>query len=155
MYYGQNSTLTPIKCFGLEDIYGTRQVIVTGFYIDNSGNPRFVDVYDPNSSYNPTNITSFGALETALNLGTLRTGVLTTITGHNEVGFMDKVDNKITDATLGFTDHCFTLKNTTCVIHGLIRTDAGYGIFNTKTARQDAYDQNWSFRLVYYPNLNT
>ena len=78
-----------------------------------------------------------------------------TITGYNELGFMDKVDYKVTDATLGFTDHCFTTKSTNCVIHWLIRTDEGYGIFNSKTAKPDAFDQKWSFRLVYYPNLNT
>ena len=153
MYYGKNQTDTALKCFGMEDLYGVRNTIVTGFYVDSEGYPRFINVYDPNSSYAPANVSSYIGLENPFIINNTRTGTLTTITGHNELGFVDKVNTSISNSSLGFTDHCFTLKNTSSMVFGIVRTGGDYGMFNTKTVRASDFDQLWNIRLVYYPNL--
>ena len=154
MYYGQNQKQTSIKCFGLEDLYGVRNTIVTGLILDTNGYPKYIDVYNPNSNYKPDAINDYIKSENAKVFANGKSGTLMTISGVNEFGFINQVDGTQNE-TLGFTDFCYPLKNASFIIYGTIQTNEHYGIFNTKFCRKDTTNSKWNFRLVYYPNLNS
>ena len=151
MYYGKNVKNTGMKCFGLEDLYGVRMTITSGFYLDENCHPRFIDVYSPNSSFNPSYTTDY----LSFNNITLTSGLpstLTSIIGNNETGFINSVDPNLVDSTLGFTDYCYILKNTNSLVFGMTRLEEDYGIFNSDFVKSSDGDTRWNVRLVYYPN---
>lgn len=150
MFYGVAEKGTSVKCFGLEDFYGTRKILCPGFYIDQNYIAKFINVYDPNSSYSPDYTDNYIPTKesTVLKGGTL-TRVATDIYGDPNLGFFYKA--KTTDTSIGFCDSMsYKYKSKACE-YGLTLSNDGVGVFGFSTTNQNYQYAYLSIRLVYYP----
>ena len=124
--------------------------IVTGFYVDSNGNPRFIDVYDKNSSYDPAYFDSYITTNRQIVFSPTSYFNLIDIPGENEVGFINYSTSK--DYNIGFTDSSFPRKGSNSISYGTTKLNNLYGIFNTEAILPTSKDPRRSIRLVYFPD---
>lgn len=149
MYYGKSAS-GGVKCFGIEDIYGARGVICSGFYIDSSNNPRFIDTKNPNSSYDPAYYEDFVTTDTPITMtGGSYGRVANDIYGDPHIGFFYLT--KGTDTNKGFCDYSMYRSNTICCEAGGTQSNAALGMFNQTTVLKSNQTYTRAVRLVYYP----
>ena len=154
MYYGKNSS-HGVKFIGLEDIYGARKQLVTGFYIeaasDGSFKPRFIDPYDKNMSYDPALISTYLTSDLPFTKGSkyLRSVIDINQDAIN-IGFFGSSNS--TDKTLGFCDSSsMTTSASSFVDFGWSGTGLANGMFAQITTVSNDASPKRSARLVYYP----
>lgn len=148
LYYGKKSGGSGVKLFGLEDFYGVKMTLSTGFYVDSDGHPHVIDVYDPNMTYHPDDITNYPTIE-GINFTPTSYFNLVDITGKNELGFVNVSTDK--DYTTGFTDSTQPRAGSNSLIFGTAKLREQYGIFNSEAILPTSKDSRRSVRLVYYP----
>lgn len=151
MYYGKQSQGYGTKLFGLENLYSAKNTLVTGFYIDASKKPRYIDVTDEDSSYHPNDISSYLTGEHAFYIGVTSYRVATDINeGANNVGFFA---SKLTStATNGFCDGGnFITATSSCLVWGTPSTYLVNGIYSISPHQAKKKSVNNIARLVYYP----
>lgn len=158
MYYGKDKNSNfGVKFLGMEDLYGVREQITTGFYVYQSI-PKYIDVSNPNSSYSPTEIGNYLSSEKefiigskysrstidinedAINVGLWGREVSTTYTK----GFCDSLN--ITSNSTGTT-----LNSTVYGVSGSTRDF--FGIFAQQLVQASQTSKVRSLRVVYYPQL--
>jgi len=151
LYYGKGTQGTGTKFMGMEDLYACRNVTVTGFYIDADSKPRFIDPYDPNSSYDPDTLGDYITSSLPYTISTSALGVTTDIhEDANNLGFFPL--SKTSGATtLGFCDSSSQRRSSTCCVFGSNGTLLNNGIFSMTMAVKNTNDTLRSVRLVYYP----
>lgn len=148
MYYGK-STSSPIKLFGIEDLYGNGSIYMPGFYIDGSRN---VYVHNPmgTTDYAYTNQTTGMDLlyTTATNISH---AYPTSFMGKNELGIVPTRSG-------GSADTYFNDNMMYRVIQRSFRlkgkySDADVGMFSFYAGSNDTATDNVS-RMVYYKGAN-
>lgn len=158
MYYGKGSEISHgVKFLGLEDIYGTREQVSTGFYVRNSI-PSYIDVSDSTSSYSP-DVAVLGTYIPSEKEFVIASKYSRATTDVNEdavnVGLWGKEVS--TNYTHGFCDAINLSTNCTgttinSVLYGLVgSTNTYFGIFAQQLTIASNTSKVRSLRIVYYP----
>ena len=108
MFYGrERSVNTGIKLFGLEDFLTYRGLICPGLYLDSNKTFRFIDIYDPNSSYDPAYISNYISDPNITDIANTSSSQPSEVIGTTEVGFFGVANKSCNVSTDYFCDYTY------------------------------------------------
>ena len=140
----------------MEDFYGCRAQIMSGFYLDKSADKvhsraRYIDVYNPNSDYHPDKYNDYLSSEHEFIIGSVYARVAIDV--NNDVQISGFYGSSISsDKSLGFCDN--TQPSTALSSYGefgITGSGTANGIFTMKQITLNNTNTKRSARLVYYP----
>lgn len=149
MYYGKSEVGYGVKFLGLEDIYGCRKQISTGFEVT-SGQARYLDPYDPNQRYAPKERETYKTVENFVKPNNFLRYAISLQQEANITGFFGL--EVTTASTQGFSDQTSYTSYDTCALDfGVVGTGKVNGLFAMILSRLTVGDTKRSARLVYFP----
>lgn len=147
MYYG-NQSASNIKVFGIEDLYGSLDVFVGGYYVKDFI-PRFIDPYDANMSYDINNSSNYLSPTSDFVKPTVVGRSPIDINGINELGFFPAAGSRNYDQ--GFCDLVSQGNNTAYLTYGLSNPQNYCGIYNMHCRSASYSNYAVNVRPMYFP----
>lgn len=141
----------PVKFFGMEDFYCFRGTIVPGLYCSADKVIKFINVKDPNSSYDPKCIHDYISDPNITELATTSKRIPTDVFATPEIGFIG-CNNTITTNNkqyFGSITYMAADESYTSINMGVTLNQNG-GLFNMLPVT-DVTNVNYTYRLAYYP----
>ena len=143
----------PIKFFGLEDFYGFRGLITPGLYCTSEKKIKFIDVHNPNSSYDPNYIQNYISDPSITALATTTKRIPTDFFATPQIGFFGCNNTTTTNHRqyFGGISYLYADEVNYTAINTGVTMNLNGGIFNMMPVA-DIDNYNYTYRLIYYPN---